>query len=91
MIARSIRIEGKVQGVCFRKWTVETARRIGVSGWVRNRRDGSVEVLAIGAPEVVEALVAELRQGSPASRVARVSVEETVPEAVDGFSRAPTV
>lgn len=90
MIARSIRIEGRVQGVCFRDWTVETARRIGVSGWVRNRRDGSVEVLAIGAPEAVEALVAELRQGSPASRVARVSVQETEPEAVDGFSRVPT-
>lgn len=90
MIARRIHIEGKVQGVFFRDWTVETARQIGVSGWVRNRRDGAVEVLAIGAPEAVEALVAELRQGSPASRVARVSVEETEPEAVDGFSRAPT-
>ena len=90
MIARRIRVEGKVQGVAFRDWTVETARAIGVAGWVRNRRDGSVEVLAIGRHEAVDALVVRLHEGSPASRVARVLVEEALPEAVDGFSRMPT-
>ena len=70
MIARNIRIEGQVQGVCFRDWAVEAARAIGVSGWVRNRRDGSVEVFTLGEPELVERFVDRLREGAPASRVA---------------------
>lgn len=90
MIARRIRIEGKVQGVYFRDWSVDAAREIGVTGWVRNRRDGSVEVLAVGESEAVERLIARLHEGSPPSRVARVLVKEAPLERLDGFSRAPT-
>jgi acylphosphatase len=91
MIARIIRVSGKVQGVWFREWTVQTARALGVSGWVRNRLDQSVEVLAIGDARVVSQLIERLHRGSPASRVDRVDVQETQLEAVDGFARRPTV
>jgi len=90
MIARNIRIEGQVQGVCFRDWAVEAARAIGVSGWVRNRRDGSVEVFTLGEPELVERFVDRLREGAPASRVDGIHVTEAQLHAVDGFTRRPT-
>lgn len=91
MIARNIRISGEVQGVWFRDWTVETARALGVSGWVRNRRDGSVEVLAVGDDAAVERLIERLHEGSPPSRVERVVVQDVAVEATEGFARRSTV
>lgn len=91
MIARSILIEGKVQGVFFREWTVQRAREIGVSGWVRNRRDGRVEVLAVGDSALVDRLIGHLREGSPASDVERVEIQETAVERIDGFTRRQTI
>jgi len=70
-----VRIYGQVQGVCFRNWTMERARALGVRGWVRNRRDGSVELVAYGADEAVEALVGACRTGPPAARVERIEVD----------------
>ncbi|HEX8574448.1 MAG TPA: acylphosphatase [Allosphingosinicella sp.] len=70
-----MRIHGRVQGVCFRNWAMDTARALGVRGWVRNRRDGSVELLAFGEDEAVEALTAACRTGPPAARVERIEVE----------------
>jgi acylphosphatase len=91
MIARTIRIEGKVQGVWFRDWTVQAAQAIGVAGWVRNRADGSVEVYALGEPDLVERLTDRLREGSPAARVARIDVQEAELQPADGFTRRPSV
>lgn len=91
MIARMIRISGKVQGVWFRDWTVQTARALSISGWVRNRRDGSVEVLAMGEAFAVERLIQRLHEGSPPSRVERVEVKAAKAEAVEGFARRPTM
>lgn len=91
MIARSIFIEGKVQGVFFREWTVQRAREIGVNGWVRNRRDGRVEVFAVGDPPLVDRIIDQLREGSPASAVERVEIEEAAMERVDGFTRRQTI
>jgi acylphosphatase len=91
MIARSIFIEGKVQGVFFREWTVQRAREIGVSGWVRNRRDGRVEILAVGDPPLVERLIGHLREGSPASEVNRVEIQDAEIERIDGFTRRQTI
>ena len=65
-------IDGLVQGVAFRAYTVEEARRLGVQGWVRNLPDGRVELEAEGARPAVEALVAWCRHGPPAARVADV-------------------
>lgn len=90
MIARSIRIHGRVQGVWFRDWTIQAAHAIGVSGWVRNRADGSVEVYVVGESDLVERLTDRLREGSPASRVDRIEAEEAALHPVDGFGRRPT-
>jgi acylphosphatase len=70
-----VRIHGRVQGVFFRNWTLDKARGLGVRGWVRNRRDGSVELVAYGEDEAVQALVADCRIGPPAARVERIEVE----------------
>jgi acylphosphatase len=91
MIARLIRIEGRVQGVFFRDWTIEVAHVLGVSGWVRNRRDGSVEVYAVGEPERVDRFIDRLREGSPSSQVDRIDPAEAELHAVDGFTRRPTI
>jgi acylphosphatase len=91
MIARSIRIAGRVQGVFFRDWTVDQARALGISGWVRNRRDGGVEVYAVGEEDTLDRLIARLHEGSPPSRVERVEVTDAAIEAVEGFVRRPTL
>ena len=87
MIARTIHIHGKVQGVFFRDWAVEAARAIGVSGWVGNCPDGSVEVYAQGEADLVERFTDRLREGSPASRVDRIDAQAAELHPVDGFSR----
>jgi len=91
MMACSIRIEGHVQGVFFRDWTVEQALALGISGWVRNRRNGSVEVYAAGQRDALDRFVERLREGSPPSRVEHVEVQDAAPEMRDGFVRRPTV
>jgi acylphosphatase len=90
-IARTIRIEGLVQGVFFREWTVEQARAIGISGWVRNRQDGSVEVYAVAEAAAIERFIERLHEGSPPSRVDRVEVTEAEVTAREGFTRQPTL
>lgn len=90
MIARRIRVSGKVQGVWFRDWTIQTARALGLQGWVRNRLDDSVEVYAVGDAPAVERLIQRLHEGSPASRVDRVEVREAAVEATAGFVRLST-
>jgi acylphosphatase len=62
-------VSGLVQGVFFRQSTVDEARRLGVSGWVRNLPDGRVEVVAEGGREALEGLVRFCRRGPPAARV----------------------
>lgn len=70
----SVIVHGRVQGVAFRHYTVARAFDLGVSGWVRNLPDGSVEGLFEGAEPAVNALVDWCRQGPPASLVERVDV-----------------
>ena len=74
MLTLELRITGRVQGVGYRYALRREAETLGVTGWVRNRGDGSVQVLAQGAPAAVEALVAWARRGPPGSRVADVIV-----------------
>jgi len=71
--ARIYVVEGRVQGVGFRVFVEEAAVELGLIGYVRNRRDGSVEVYAAGKEEVLERLRAELEKGPSASRVTRVA------------------
>jgi acylphosphatase len=86
-----VRITGRVQGVWYRGWTVDHARRLGLSGWVRNRRDGSVEAVFAGPEEAVRAMIELCRQGPPAALVHDVA-EQTENEPVPpGFRQAPTL
>lgn len=90
-IAR-VRIEGRVQGVWFRAWTVREARSRGLRGWVRNRRDGSVEAVFAGASDAVEEMIAACRRGSAASKVRSVTRSEATESDLDGdgFSQRAT-
>jgi acylphosphatase len=73
------RVHGKVQGVFFRECTRGEAVRLGLSGWVGNRPDGTVEVVCEGASSQVDALLSWLDTGSPLSRVSRVEYAEESP------------
>jgi acylphosphatase len=90
MTRRLVRIRGKVQGVWYRAWMVEEATRRGVRGWVRNRRDGSVEALFAGEPKSVEAMIALCRIGPPLARVDSISSETTAEEPPEGFEQRHT-
>jgi acylphosphatase len=72
MITRQISVSGRVQGVGFRDALLREAKRLGVTGWVRNRADGSVEAVVQGSPEAVEKIIGWVRRGPPAALVAAV-------------------
>ena len=78
-------VTGRVQGVYFRGSTHAEARARGVRGWVRNRRDGSVEAVFEGPAAEVEALVDHCRQGPLGARVDAVEVFPEPPETLAGF------
>jgi acylphosphatase len=68
-VMRHVFIRGRVQGIGFRAWTEVTALECGVQGWVRNRRDGTVEALFAGMGDDVRALIEACREGPPGARV----------------------
>ena len=85
MVSRHVHVTGRVQGVWFRAWTQKEAQSRGVSGWIRNRSDGSVEAVLSGASPAVEALIAALHEGPPNAEVEHVHVTDTAPPADPGF------
>jgi acylphosphatase len=89
-IARQLRIHGKVQGVWYRGSATAEATRLGLSGWVRNRGDGTVEALAIGPTAAVEAFIAWAHRGPSNAQVSRVEVFEAALEPLTGFEQRPT-
>jgi acylphosphatase len=76
-LTRRVLIEGYVQGVGYRHFTQRAALRLRLSGWVRNRPDGTVEALIAGPPAAVEAMLAELRRGPLGADVRSVRLAET--------------
>lgn len=92
MVSLRLRITGRVQGVGFRYAMHSEAARRGLSGWVRNRRDGSVEALVQGEAGAVEALVDWARRGPPGARIDALRSEAAEGEpAAAGFELKPTV
>jgi len=84
-VRKRITASGRVQGVWFRGTTEQRARELGVAGWAKNRPDGSVEVVAEGAPDAVDKLVAFLHEGPRRAEVASVDVVDEEPEGLSGF------
>lgn len=85
MIRRHVIVHGRVQGVFFRDSACAAARARGVSGWVRNRDDGTVEGVFEGEGEAVEQMLEFCRQGSERAQVERVEEREDEPEGEQGF------
>jgi acylphosphatase len=90
-VAATLRIEGRVQGVGYRWWAVGEAQRLGLSGWARNRRDGSVEILAIGEPAAVAALERACASGPAAAQVTAVTRTPAEDDGAQGFRQRETV
>ena len=85
-------ISGRVQGVGYRDWAIETGQRLGLTGWVRNRRDGAVEALIVGDEGAVGRMIEACRRGPPAARVEGIDVEPVDLDMLpDGFTRLPTI
>mgnify|MGYP003948386701 CR=1 FL=1 len=84
MMRVHVRIRGRVQGVYFRQSTCARAGELGLSGWVRNRTDGSVELVAEGLPEAIDALVQWCHQGPKMAEVSEVERRDEDPVGLDG-------
>lgn len=92
-VTRHLRIRGRVQGVGFRDALRREALARGCTGWVRNRRDGSVEALVQGETAAVEAVVSWAGQGPPAARVVKVRIDAAIEvddRPLTGFDWLPT-
>ena len=89
LITKRLSITGRVQGVGFRFYMERKARELGVTGWVRNRRDGAVEAVVQGSSGAVEVMIAWARRGPPSAIVADVRVTDASGEYA-GFEARPT-
>ena len=85
MLTRRVRITGRVQGVFFRAWTRDEARRLGLLGWVRNCSDGSVEVHLQGDRSQVRWMIDKLAYGPAGARVDSAEARDAEPENLSGF------
>ena len=84
-------ITGRVQGVGYRDWAMRTAERLGLSGWVRNRMDGSVEALVVGEDAAVGEMIEACRRGPRLAEVDAVDVDPVDLDILpDGFTQLPT-
>lgn len=91
-MALNLLISGRVQGVGYRAWAVRQARALALSGWVRNRLDGTVEIAVLGDAAAVESFVALCRRGPPAAHVNGVAKSEQRAEDLPyPFAERPTV
>jgi acylphosphatase len=94
---RHVTVRGRVQGVGYRAWVEDEATRRRLEGWVRNRRDGSVEAVFSGAEDIVAAMIASCRRGPPLARVDALQDEAANPDALklrgagERFSVLPTI
>jgi acylphosphatase len=96
-VIRRVVIRGRVQGVGYRVWTEDTALDLGLDGWVRNRRDGSVEAVLAGPEDTVARMIEACRRGPSSARVEAVDVADASAADLalrrpgERFSHLPTV
>jgi acylphosphatase len=96
-VIRHVVIHGVVQGVGFRYWTEDAAHRHGVGGWVRNRRDGTVEAVFAGSANAVAAMIVDCGHGPSSARVSRIDEREGTEQDLnlrgvgEKFSSLPTI
>ena len=88
---RHVIISGRVQGVWFRGWTKQQASSLGLTGWVRNRRDGTVEAIFQGDAADIDAMLNACWQGPPAASVADIQVADGVLSNFHNFRHLPTI
>ena len=91
--SRLVRVRGRVQGIGYRDACIRRARALGITGWVRNRMDESVEVMLQGSPQQLAHMCRWLRDGMPAALVDKLEVTEVQPPfpRFDHFDRLPTL
>ncbi len=89
--ARRLEISGKVQGVGFRYFVAHSAQQKGLRGWVRNRRDGSVEALLIGEEAAVATVIEQCRRGPAPARVDRLDAAPAQDDGSADFTERATV
>lgn len=76
METRVIKIHGKVQGVGYRFFATRVARRLGLKGWIRNLRDGTVDAVVEGEPEAIDEWLEEIREGPRYAEVTKIDQEK---------------
>ena len=89
-LAFRYRIEGRVQGVGFRWWVVQSAKALGLTGWVRNRFDGSVEAVAAGEEEALLKFLKACSGGPPEAAVRNIDIELADDDGGEGFEQRET-
>jgi acylphosphatase len=90
IVTRHLTIRGRVQGVWYRGWAVRNARELGLAGWVRNCRDGTVEAVVQGDAANVERFIELAKEGSSGARVDSIDAREAAPIRAAGFEQRPT-
>ena len=85
-----LRVTGRVQGVGYRAWATRNAAALGLRGWVRNRGDGAVELLATGPEDAVAAMIGAARRGPSTAQVAGVEIVDDEDNGSVGFVARPT-
>lgn len=86
-VVQRVYVSGKVQNIGFRDWAVRRARDFGVAGWVRNLRDGRVELLIAGEEDAVDAMVEAVREGPEKARIDNVEARADQERAPKGFTK----
>ncbi|MBK9586678.1 MAG: acylphosphatase [Alphaproteobacteria bacterium] len=86
-VTKRLKIFGRVQGVGYRAWMVQTATEMDLTGWVRNREDGSVEAVVTGDDEAVRKLIASCYDGPKTSKVETISVSDGLDELLTVFEQ----
>ena len=86
-----VRVEGHVQAVGYRNFTIEQAMKHGLDGWVRNRANGDVEMLIHGEENAVNAFITACTRGPDGSQVRSIDLEKAEPPEEKGFHRRPSI